>query len=292
MKRLSKSTKLSPKRLRGFAVLTGAAALLLLISLAVVPSNGGVLSRIAVAPWSLTASIFPCSFFSSCPYTAGSVTTNTGFTLSPASVVIGGTVTENVFFNISMSSFLLNISGYAIQTMWGGEHGNGSTLGSGGDPYYVCNQVDDGNGNWICDAGTSYWTTSGYVALGNLGTMNANGNFTATYNVSLASNTTYTFENFWSASVPTYSSPIYTQGYQYAYVTPVSACSVASFGSPWNSNSYLIYSGGRGSISNWYGRYCVTNYSGNAIFIPMATPGEWNNFAAQAPNIGVGIVGY
>ena len=76
-------------------------------------------------------------------------------------------------------------------------------------------------------------------------------------------------------------------------LTVAAACPVnGSFGSPWNSNSYLIYSGGVGSISNWYGRYCVTNYSGSAIFIPMATPGEWNDFAAQAPAIGVGIVGY
>lgn len=81
-------------------------------------------------------------------------------------------------------------------------------------------------------------------------------------------------------------------GCQSVTIIVVAACTVSSFGSPWNSNSYLIYSGGVGSISNWYGRYCVTNYSGNAIFIPMATPGEWNNFAAQAPAIGVGIVGY
>jgi len=51
-------------------------------------------------------------------------------------------------------------------------------------------------------------------------------------------------------------------------------------------------SGGQGSISNWYGRYCVHNYSGNAIFIPMATPTEWNDFAAMKAALNVGIVSY
>jgi hypothetical protein len=69
-------------------------------------------------------------------------------------------------------------------------------------------------------------------------------------------------------------------------------CSASNFGSPWNSNSYLIYSGGRGTISNWYGRYCLTNYSGSHIYIPMATPTEWNNFVSRASALGVGIVSY
>lgn len=74
-------------------------------------------------------------------------------------------------------------------------------------------------------------------------------------------------------------------------VTPTS-CASSNFGSPWNSNSYLIYSGGQGSISNWYGRYCLTNYSGSAIYIPMSTPTEWNDFVARASAIGIGIVSY
>lgn len=76
-------------------------------------------------------------------------------------------------------------------------------------------------------------------------------------------------------------------------VTPTApSCPVSSFGSPWNTTSYLIYSGGQGSISNWYGRYCVHNYSASAIFIPMATPTEWNNFNASAPSLNVGISTY
>jgi hypothetical protein len=74
-------------------------------------------------------------------------------------------------------------------------------------------------------------------------------------------------------------------------VTPTS-CAVSGFGSPWNGNSYLIYSGGQGSISNWYGRYCVHNYSGLAIYIPMSTPTEWNDFVARASAIGIGITSY
>ena len=86
----------------------------------------------------------------------------------------------------------------------------------------------------------------------------------------------------------------WNSGYIETTVTlyPSDPCPVSNFGSPWNSNSYLIYSGGRGSISNWYGRYCVTNYSGNAIYIPMATPTEWNNFFARASAIGIGISSY
>lgn len=75
-------------------------------------------------------------------------------------------------------------------------------------------------------------------------------------------------------------------------VVPGTACVVSSFSSPWNSNSYLIYSGGKGSISNWYGRYCVTNYSGSSFYIPMATPTEWNNFSSRAPALNIGIVAY
>jgi hypothetical protein len=73
-------------------------------------------------------------------------------------------------------------------------------------------------------------------------------------------------------------------------VVPGASCAVSSFSSPWNSASYLIYSGGQGSISNC--RYCVTNYSGAALFIPMATAAEWNNFVARAAALSVGIVAY
>lgn len=84
----------------------------------------------------------------------------------------------------------------------------------------------------------------------------------------------------------------WNSGSGYTYVTVSPSCTASSFGSPWNGNSYLIYSGGNGSISNWYGRYCVHNYSGSAIYIPMATPTEWNNFVARASAIGIGITSY
>ncbi len=76
-------------------------------------------------------------------------------------------------------------------------------------------------------------------------------------------------------------------------VTVADACPISSFSSPWNTNSYLIYGGGVGSVSPpGGGRYCVRNYSGAALFNPVATAAEWNSFAARAPAISVGVVAY
>jgi len=73
---------------------------------------------------------------------------------------------------------------------------------------------------------------------------------------------------------------------------PPPTCPASGFASPWNTTSYLINPGGQGSITNWYGRYCVHNYSASYIYIPMATAAEWNNFSAAAGSVGVGISAY
>ena len=67
-------------------------------------------------------------------------------------------------------------------------------------------------------------------------------------------------------------------------------CPWSNFESPWNANaSYLIRAGGVGSVTNSNGRFCIRNYSSNAIFIPMNSIAEWNSFNASASGLGVGV---
>lgn len=294
MKLFKKNKKLEHKHLLELAAACAGAMLLIFAALFI---SGGGVARLehsiainGISPGSLIATIFPCSYFGYC---YAPIVVNPGMSVSNAAPTPGSTVTA--YPTVSSSG----ASGQCYQYQYGGEYGAGwNQYGTGGDWLCTCVGGDQdgsivacGTGGSQCDSTVPAYTT-GTTAVGGYTQIWTNGGpipAWTTLPVTQAG-TTYTVLNYcFFANVG------YQTGGASATITPVNpapTCPVSSFGSPWSSSSYLIYSGGRGSISNWYGRYCVTNYSGSAIFIPMATPTEWNNFSAAAAGIGVGIVAY
>jgi|GEM_PF-5216017 len=262
-----KAKKLTHKQSKEIAAFCGGVALLLLVAGFIA---GGGTARIehsiavnGISPTSLTAGVFPCSWDNSCPLTPGTYVQS----IAPVSQTIAPGQPATIYWD-SYACGSLGCAGNCWDlATWG------NSMGTDG----ICSMAANAP---VTQAGNMIPT----MVVNDPGEARGVGTGQNIYTAYPAVTTTYYL----------CSSLMERVGYPClaSTVTVAAACPVSSFGSPWNSTSYLIYSGGVGSISNWYGRYCVTNYSGSAIFIPMATPTEWNDFAARAPALNVGIVGY
>jgi len=168
--------------------------------------------------------------------------------------------------------------------------GSDYTTCPSGYAYPVCGNADDINGH------TSYGGSGGYppnyISPGYDGDLTGSLTITAP---STAGDYSYYFCSNFLLHANAYNpnlTPLPCLSTILHVTNPPVTCPANGFASPWNSTSYLINPGGQGSVSNWYGRYCVHNYSASYIYIPMATAAEWNNFSAAAGSVGVGISAY